>query len=733
MNQDLALSQPAASGSFMTPEEALVLSQLHLCLSDSPPGWKDDPWESQTAGSVEAPPADEAATLGFDCLHHAAAVTHAADGLEILRVNPAFERLLGLSASVLVGQALLHQTSSESLQSLIQQALHLGRAQATIEVGLLGGNPALPVLATITRIETARAPALLLVFEDQRQQLRRQAEFFNAQALTNVGTWQLELDNLVLCPTPQACRIMGWQTGRTLSLHDLRMSVHADDRARFDLTWDHAQDIGHYRLQHRVQTGHSVRWVESCGRIERDEYQRPVRCYGSVHDITERKFAEHQLQRLAFYDPLTDLPNWTCGVIEVQQLLDAATRANRPATLVLLEMDRLKHVHDVHGHSVADEVLALQAARLLSACESGAVVSRFRGDQFVLAHIVENPLHALSLVGNVLDQVIQPIHVGRQKICLSMSAGLVMTPEFAGNASDLLQKASLAMEQSKQQGGNSMTLYEAALTERQNRRLTLGERLEHALNNERLTLHYQPKLDFRTGELIGAEALARWHDPEWGWISPGEFIPVAEQRGLILQLGDWALRQASRQIRHWMDAGVLACPRIAVNVSGVQMADDTFAERALAIVCRAGIGPESIELEITESALVEDPVRAERNAQSLVSAGFTLSIDDFGTGYSSLDRLRRFPISKLKIDQSFVRNMFDDSSSLTIVTAIIGMARALNLKTVAEGVETAPQMQALASLHCDEAQGFHISKAVPAEVFETFWILQPGPRSELLH
>ena len=258
------------------------------------------------------------------------------------------------------------------------------------------------------------------------------------------------------------------------------------------------------------------------------------------------------------------------------------------------------------------------------------------------------------------------------------------------------------------------------------RRIAVAARLEKALADGRLTQHYQPKVVLDTGQLCGVEALARWHDEEWGWVSPAEFIPVAEERGLIIALGDWSLDTAARQWRAWHDAGVTPPTTIAVNVSAAQMMSDGFAERALAIVRAHNVSPLAIELEITESALMHEPAKARRVAARLVERGFTLSIDDFGTGYSSLARLQNFPVSRLKIDMSFVQGMTTNPDSLAIVTAVIGLARALQLHTVAEGVESQDQIDKLRSLQCDVAQGYFFAKALPAADLERDWLSRPS-------
>lgn len=456
---------------------------------------------------------------------------------------------------------------------------------------------------------------------------------------------------------------------------------------------------------------------------------------GLIADLREREQLTHDLlraqqrmEKLAFFDALTGLPNRTHGMELAQRLLDAASQQGRQAAVLFIDLDRFKEINDSQGHSVGDRVLTAVAQHCQSLLGGDGVLARLGGDEFMFIRMLGTAEagakngDTLALAKEICRALGRPMTADDLRFEVGASVGVALYPLHGQSIDDLLRRADIAMYRAKTQGGGNCLLYDADMGHQLQRRIALGARLEKALADGRLVLHFQPKVALDSGQLCGVEALARWHDEEWGWVSPAEFIPVAEERGLIATLGDWSLNTAARQWRAWRDAGIARPPAIAVNVSAAQMMSDSFAERALSIVRMHGVSPLAIELEITESALMHDPAKARRVATRLVELGFTLSIDDFGTGYSSLARLQNFPVSRLKIDMSFVRGMLTDPGSLAIVTAVIGLAHALQLRTVAEGVETQNQIDKLRSLRCDEAQGYFFAKAVPAAALERNWL-----------
>ena len=457
---------------------------------------------------------------------------------------------------------------------------------------------------------------------------------------------------------------------------------------------------------------------------------------GLIADLREREQltrdllrAQERMEKLAFFDALTGLPNRTHGMDLAQRLLDAAGQQGREAAVLFVDLDRFKEINDTQGHAVGDRVLTTVAHHCQRLIGDDGVLARLGGDEFMFVRMhspTEDGCDALALAENICGTLGRPMTTDDLRFEVGASVGMALYPRHGQAVDELLRRADIAMYRAKMQGGGHHLLYNVDMGLQLQRRIAVAARLEKALADGRLTQHYQPKVVLDTGQLCGVEALARWHDEEWGWVSPAEFIPVAEERGLIIALGDWSLDTAARQWRAWHDAGVTPPTTIAVNVSAAQMMSDGFAERALAIVRAHNVSPLAIELEITESALMHEPAKARRVAARLVERGFTLSIDDFGTGYSSLARLQNFPVSRLKIDMSFVQGMTTNPDSLAIVTAVIGLARALQLRTVAEGVESQDQIDKLRSLQCDVAQGYFFAKALPAADLERDWLSRPS-------
>jgi diguanylate cyclase (GGDEF)-like protein len=655
--------------------------------------------------------------------------------LTVVFANPAVENLLNLPTGSLSGSALHDWLDVASLIALAEQSFQQSLVCENLTL-CRSGHPealAIPVRATVRLLRDVPGggePHLLLVFEDLRQQTRLTRDLLNAQAVARVGTWQIDLATDVMVLSPQACSILNWPEDQVCTYRGLMDCIHDEDRPGVETAWQAALEGAPFRVEHRIQIGQRTRWVEARGRLEYDAQGQPLKGHGTLLDISERHLAAEHLQRLAFYDVLTGLPNRTHGLVLAQQMLDRCERAGRPLALLFLDLDRLQEINDIRGHAMGDQVLREVAQRCQALLCKDQLLARIGGDEFMVAceidgledaqHISRNLMHTLALP---IGAVAPPLEVG-------VSIGMALFPSQGHTVEELLKHADLAMFKAKSLGGGHCQLYEQQMSERLHRRNTLATRLAKALSSDGLHLHYQPKIDLHSGRLTGLEALARWTDPELGPISPGEFIPVAEERGLIVQLGDWALREASRQWAAWSGTTLPMAPPIAVNVSAAQMSDESFPARATQLVHAAGARPAAIELEITETAMMLDPERAQRVAAQLVAVGFSLTIDDFGTGYASMAQLKNFPVGKLKIDMSFVRDMLRAPADMAIVTAVISMARALQLRTVAEGVETPEQACTLKALGCDEAQGYHYAPALPPRLLAAEWLPQPSAQPE---
>lgn len=430
--------------------------------------------------------------------------------------------------------------------------------------------------------------------------------------------------------------------------------------------------------------------------------------------VIQRKRAEEQLYYLAHHDALTDLPNRVLLMDRLRQATSEAKRHERSVGIASLDLDRFNTINDSLGRAVGDLFLKNVSERLLAAVRDGDTVARIAGDEFVvvladLAHVD----HAPRLAQKILDRVEQPFRIAGQQLYTSASLGMTLYPLDGDDVEELLRNADMAMYRAKEDGPNTFRFYQASMNDKALKRLTLENRLRQALERGEFLLHYQPQADVRTGECVGMEALVRWNHPEQGMVSPGEFIPLAEETGLIVPLGEWVLREACRQNRAWQEAG-LHPARVAVNISARQFRQRDLFEVVTRVLEETGLAPRHLELELTEGMVMNDPERVIETMTRLKELGVHLALDDFGTGYSSLVYLKRFPIDRIKIDRSFVCEITEDPDDAAIALTVISMAHSLGLKVIAEGVETAAHLEFLRKHECDEIQGYYLARPAPA-------------------
>ncbi len=432
-------------------------------------------------------------------------------------------------------------------------------------------------------------------------------------------------------------------------------------------------------------------------------------------EIFERMQAEERVWHIAHHDALTGLPNRSLLQDRLGQALAGADRAGARVAVLFLDLDRFKSVNDSLGHDIGDALLKVVAERLAGVVRDIDTVCRLGGDEFVIVlGSVGGTDDAVMVAERIVEELARPAEVMGHSLRASTSIGIALFPEDGRDAPTLMKAADTAMYSAKNRGRNNFQFFSPEMNDAATRFFRMEQRLRRALEHEELVLHYQPQVDVSQHRVCGLEALVRWRDPEAGLVPPGEFIPVAEETGLILELGDWVLREACRQIRAWHDAGWPQVP-VAVNLSPRQFQQSGLVERVRAILDETGVPPMMLELEITESSLMHNVDEALVQVQALADMGVRLAIDDFGTGYSSLAYLKRFPVSRLKIDRSFVRDLCEDRDDAAIVASIIGLARSLALEVVAEGVETAPQLVALRGEGCLLCQGYLFSKPRPVE------------------
>jgi diguanylate cyclase len=434
----------------------------------------------------------------------------------------------------------------------------------------------------------------------------------------------------------------------------------------------------------------------------------------SIRYSIERKNAEDKLARLAQYDPLTNLANRALFHDRLEHALARAERHEGMLALLFLDLDRFKAVNDTLGHVGGDALLKQVGHRVSARMRESDTVARLGGDEFAI--IIEDVIEARD-AARVADDLVkilsEPFIVNEHEIPMHVSIGIAVSPPSKGDR--LIKDADAAMYRAKREGGNNHQFYTEEMNVQASERLMLERDLRHALDRDELLLHYQPQVDLATGDIVGAEALLRWQHHERGLVSPADFIPVLAETGLIIPVGEWVLEEACRQVGAWHDSG-FAQIRIAVNLSARQLPRGDLVDAVERALEESGLDPGCLELEITESLLVEDSEAGLRAVDLLKNAvgGLSISIDDFGTGYSSLSRLKALPIERLKIDRSFIDGVTTDSGDAAITAAVISLGHSLRLQVTAEGVETAEQLAFLREQDCDEAQGFYFSRPLPA-------------------
>ncbi|HEX5372678.1 MAG TPA: EAL domain-containing protein [Aquabacterium sp.] len=437
-------------------------------------------------------------------------------------------------------------------------------------------------------------------------------------------------------------------------------------------------------------------------------------------EMAERREAERRIEYLAFHDVLTRLPNRELARDRLQQAVADARRHEQRVALVYLDLDNFKAINDTLGHGAGDRLLQALAQRFIAQVRESDSVCRLGGDEFLLVLKGLSEIDVVApLMVKLLDELQRPVAIDGHELVISASAGVAMYPEDGADFDALLQKADMAMYRAKEVGRNTYRFFNDDMNTELLERLSMRSGLRRALEQGQFQLYYQPQVDLRTAQVVGAEALIRWHHPEQGLISPARFIPVAEESGLIVPIGDWVIEEACRQAAAWVAMG-LPPMTVAVNLSAVQFRRGDVKQVVERALLQTGLDASLLELELTESLMISNPDAVQEQTRQLKALGVTLAIDDFGTGYSSLSYLKRFAVDKLKIDQSFVRDLDSDGDDAAIVRAIIQVAGSLGMKTIAEGVERDEIAQTLQRLGCEEAQGYLYARPMPAPELEAW-------------
>jgi PAS domain S-box-containing protein len=544
---------------------------------------------------------------------------------------------------------------------------------------------------------------------------------------TNDGVWDWRLAQDTVYYSPRWAAIMGYEEVPAPVLNSWLDRLHPDDadRVRAELD-DHLRgETPHLEIEHRIRRGDAYRWVLVRGLAVRDDQGQPVRLAGSVTDITEGKVA----------DALTGLPNRVLFFDRLGRLFEHARRAPGFQFAVLfLDLDRFKTVNDSMGHAAGDSLLVETAHRLEANLRSGDsvvrmepgsgvhgklaghTVARFGGDEFaIILSGIHHPSDATRVADRLSQAITERYGIDGREVFISASIGIALSASGYERPEDMLRDADTALYRAKAAGRGRCELFDEAMRAEVVQRMQVETDLRYAVERNEFVLHYQPIVNLQSGKVTGQEALIRWNHPTRGLLLPADFVPIAEETGLIVPLGLWVIGEASRQLAVWAGRGADTTPVVSINLSARQLAMPDFAERACGIVDAAGVARSLFEFEITETVMMGDPEANRSALSSLKAAGFRLSIDDFGTGYSSLSYLQRFPVDRLKLDRSFLNEVATNTEVQGIMQSVVLLAEHLKLEVVAEGIETYGQLEKVRSLNCTFGQGYYFSRPVPPD------------------
>ncbi len=570
------------------------------------------------------------------------------------------------------------------------------------------------LLVAVVRDITARLQAETVLRESEE----RFRVAFNQAA---VGLAHVAPDGRWLMVNDKLCQIVGYARQELLNM-GFQDITHPEDLksdwavARRMIAGEVDERTAEKRYLHK--NGYYI-WINLTSSMVRDAKGNPKYYSTVVEDISRRKQIEEELRHLANHDALTSLPNRSLLLDRLSQALVFATRSGGQVAVMLIDLDRFKNINDSLGHDAGDKIIMEIGRRLSSSVRAGDTIARLGGDEFVVIRpdIVQEDAVAI-MAQQILEALSRPMMIQGHEFYPTGSIGISMFPKDGSDGQTLLKNADTAMYRAKDAGRNNFQFYAHEMNSRALDRLKLESGLRHALEREEFVVHYQPQMDIASGDIIGVEALVRWQPPGRPMVFPGDFIPAAEETGLIVPLGEWVLRTACMQSQAWQKSGALPPIRISVNLSARQFKQQDIVKMVSRVLAETGCHPHCLELEITESVIMENPAAAADTLQKLSDMGVYLSIDDFGTGYSSLSYLKRFPIDSLKIDKSFVRDITIDADDAAIAKAVIALAHSLKLKVIAEGVETVEQLDFLREQQCDQMQGYYLSRPLAVSPLE---------------
>jgi diguanylate cyclase (GGDEF)-like protein len=542
---------------------------------------------------------------------------------------------------------------------------------------------------------------------------RSQAGLEEAQRVARLGSWTLDIATGRVTWTEELYHMLGFDPSLpapTLAEQERVFTPKSWQRLNFAIEETLSNGVPYELELETVRPDGNTGWIIARGGPQRDAHGDIVALCGIAQDITDRKLVEKRVQFLAYYDSLTGLPNRTLLQDRLAQAIAAAHRRNEHAAVLFLDLDRFKIINDSLGHGVGDLLLKSVAERLKRQTRDQDTVCRMGGDEFIIVlSAIRDEAEAAIVAERIVSAIDADFMIDGRTLKVSCSLGISIYPEHGADSEALIKNADAAMYGAKESGRNRFFFFTKEMNAKVLERSILEQDLRLAIERNEMFLMYQPQVDIRIGKIVGLEALVRWQHPVLGLVQPDKFIYVAENSGLILPIGDWVLRSACSQVRAWQAEG-LPPVTVAVNVSSMQVHQENFRELVQRALSDAGIAPQYLELELTESLLTKNATVMFSVLNEMKKMGVNLAIDDFGTGYSSLSQLRQFPVGKLKIDRSFIRDVETSPDAEVIATAVISLAKTLNLRVIAEGVETEAQLAFLQSHDCDEIQGYYFSR-----------------------
>jgi diguanylate cyclase (GGDEF)-like protein/PAS domain S-box-containing protein len=638
----------------------------------------------------------------------------AAVNYRLLEVNPAFVSHTGLPAEAVVGKLATEVYGTDAaplLGTFVRVVETLQPAEFEFHFEPLDRHFHVRAYAT-------QADHFATIFEDiTARKKTEETTRIMATVFSNSNEAILITDtkNRIIAVNAAFERLTGYEADEVIGQDPKVLSTGNTPPETYRAMWQALKERGGWQgeLLDRRKNGETFpKWLSIS--VVRDANGAVANFIGSFIDISERKASEERVRHLAHHDALTGLPNRFSLQERLAQALGFAARNRAMLALMMIDLDNFKTINDTLGHQTGDRLLIEVARRLTGAVRASDIVARLGGDEFVVVlPDIEMPTDAAHVAEKILETVERPYAVDGQELRTSPSIGICLYPADAASSDDLMKNADVAMYHAKAQGRANYQFFTTELQQATLERIAIENELRASLDAGEFELHYQPQLDLRTGRISGVEALLRWRHPERGLVLPGDFIPIAEETGLIVPLGDWVLREACRQLAAWQAAGIVDI-RLSVNLSAKQFLDPQLALRIAEILAENAVAAAMLDLEVTESMSMRSPTDTVALMDALTQQGMSLSIDDFGTGYSSMAYLKLFPIRTLKIDRSFVSDIETDPNDAQICDVTVLLAHKLGLETVAEGVETQEQLKFLLSIGCERIQGFLISRPLPA-------------------